>query len=121
MQPVEDPVLPEHPLPPPPNFLIDVPFEFPEAAAFDETVGYADFAGVGDVPSDPPSQKTHYAIPFDINDDTDRGKHHPKTVGQCLSDHSPYSFVLMIRDRSLRCECARCPMRLGRSHVGGRR
>lgn len=57
------------------------PFEF-EVVEFDGTAGYyAEFADINCALLDPPN-KTHYAIPFDVNDDTDKGKHHPKTAGQ---------------------------------------
>jgi len=81
MRLVEDSALPEKLILAPAKPLFGAPFEF-EVVEFDRTGGYAEFANIKYVLLDPPPNKTHYAIPFDVNDDTDKGKHHPKTVGQ---------------------------------------
>ena len=78
---IEDSAPPEQLFSVPAKPLFGAPFEF-EVVEFDGTTGYAEFANSKYVLLDPPPNKTHYAIPFDVNDDTDKGKHHPKTVGQ---------------------------------------
>jgi len=81
MRLIEDSTLPEKLVTAPAKLLFGVPFEF-EVVEFDGTAGYAEFTNIKYVLLGPPPNKTHYAIPFDVNDDTDKGKHHPKTVGQ---------------------------------------
>ena len=118
MQPTEDPALPEQPASSsagPLNILVNPQ----DAVIFDGMTGYAEFGDDFDDLLVSPPYKKHYAIPFDVSDDTDLGKHDPKTVGR--SGYFSCSIVLTIWDRSLRCECAQCPRRSGRSRVGGRR
>jgi len=79
MRLIEDSALPKKLPLAPVKPLFGVPFEF-EVVEFDGTGGYAEFADIKCVTVNPPPNKTHYAIPFDVNDDTDKGKHHPKTV-----------------------------------------
>ena len=79
-RPVKGPALPEQLVSPPDNPVCSVPFKFQEVHELDATIGYIELG----VPPGPPPHKTHYAIPFDINDDTDQGRHHPKTVSRVL-------------------------------------
>ena len=87
IQPIEDPTLPEQLVSPPADPLFSASFKFHRAAEFDGIVGYVEFDEIDNISLDPPPHKTHYAIPFDINDDTDHGRHHPKTVSRCRSDY----------------------------------
>ena len=80
MRLIEDSALPEKLVLAPAKPLFGVPFEF-EVVEFDGGV-YAEFTDIKCVPLDPPPNKSHYAVPFDVNDDTDKGKYHPKTVGR---------------------------------------
>jgi len=83
MQLVEDPALSGQPILPPAASL-STPANLRDAVLFGGFAGYAEFNEDLGPPLVPPPHKTHYAIPFDINDDTDRGKYHPKTVSQLL-------------------------------------
>jgi hypothetical protein len=119
-RPAEHPALPEKPgssSADPRN----TPIDLQDAVIIDGVANYAEFKDDFDGRLTSPPHKTHYAIPFDVSDDTDQGKHHPKTVSQSRSG----DFLLLCcaenLDRSLRCKCARCLTRSGRSRVGGRR
>ena len=81
MRLIEDSALPEKLVLAPAKPLFGAHFQF-DVVEFDGTAGYAEFANIKYVLLDPPPNKTHYAIPFDVNDDTDKGKHHPKTVSR---------------------------------------
>ena len=93
MRIVEDSALPVQSVSPPTS-PFGAPASFREAVIFDGITKYAEFGGDTGVLLAPPPHKTHYAIPFDVNDDTDRGKHAPKTVSQRSSGHFLYSIVL---------------------------
>lgn len=81
MRLIEDSVRPQRLVLAPTKPLFNPPFEF-EAVEFDGTSGYVELSEIKYAPLAPPPNKTHYAVPFDINDDTDQGKHHPKTVSR---------------------------------------
>ncbi|KAF9644280.1 hypothetical protein BDM02DRAFT_3150579 [Thelephora ganbajun] len=76
MQPPEDPALPEQPALPPSS-----PASTPSDSQEEDP-------GASLVPS---PHRGHYAIPFDIHEDTDQGKHHPKTIVEmrmCAMSHA---------------------------------